>query len=201
MKKFLLLSLALVVSNVLFAQLPKGLVVVGGSSNLGLSFTSTQMKDDDDSADVSKESNITFAPMVGYTIMDNLALGLVVNIESGKTTYEDGMSEVEEETSSKFVAGPFARYYFPTGGVYPFVQGAVLFGSMKETYDDAEGKSGLMRYGVALGIDVPVSPKSFLDVTVGYDSTSIKPDGAENGFKIVNSGIGVNVGFILVVGK
>jgi|JI102314A2RNA_FD_contig_123_373_length_680_multi_6_in_0_out_1_1 hypothetical protein len=193
MKKFLLLSLALVVSNVLFAQLPKGLPILVGSSNLGLSFGSTQAKyDGEDVGDKTKTTSFNFSPIAAYTFAENFAAGLLVDYTM--TSEKEG--DADAVKGSTLMVGPLARYYFPTGGVFPFVHGHYVFGSMSA---EGEKVAGISAWGAAVGVDVPVSKGAFVDVSLGYGNTTVKPEYDDN-VKVVTGAVEFKVGLMVVLG-
>lgn len=193
MKKFLLLSLALVVSNVLFAQLPKGLPILVGSSNLGLSIGSTQTKyDGEDVGEKTKTTNFNFSPIAAYTFAENFAAGLLVDYSSTSEKYGDE----DAVKGSTFMAGPLARYYFPTGNVFPFVHAHYVFGSQSA---EGEKVAGISAWGAALGVDIPVSKGAFVDLSLGYGNTTVKPEAYED-TKMVTGSVDFKIGLMVVLG-
>lgn len=103
------------------AQTEKGKWLVGTSMEL-----STYKSTDPNEVYPSKEKYIQFNPEVGYFIKDNLALGLLMEIQNAK--YQDINNDVFEYNS--FLIGPSAKYYLPLAKHFNFYSSlSIPFGS------------------------------------------------------------------------
>ena len=99
-RKISLLAGALIISLGVNAQLEKGKILVGGSSNLRFSSNtwSTEVEGEDDSYHKSKTSEFSFVPQVGYFVMDGFAVGLNLAYTSSKSIWND--SEWSDSSTS-----------------------------------------------------------------------------------------------------
>ena len=198
MKKIILLALVFAVSGIMNAQTEQGNFVLGGSSDLGLNFGSTTFKSDAEGfeeGDSVKSTNINFSPIAGYFVMDNLAVGLIADINSN--SIKDGSSE------NSFAAGPFLRYYFPMENVLPFVVAQGVFGSMNSNsgFEGSEDlKTNLTSIGGGAGIAIPLSDSVTFDIIAGYSSTTSKAsDDNPDNYRNVIGNFGVNFGLLVIL--
>jgi hypothetical protein len=120
------------------AQTDKGRILLGASSDFGLSFTgydfihfgysSSKFKPDGSSYvedNSSKRTSMSLLPKFGYFVADNLALGL--DFTFGLSKY-NGSNSNTKSISRLLSTGPFVRYYIPTSKVLPFVEVNSSFG-------------------------------------------------------------------------
>ena len=99
MKTVTLVFLAILLSGTyLQAQTTQGSMMVGGTLSLG---KSTPQDDGD-----YQYSSTTFSPSFGYFVMDNLAVGANLVIQS-----ETSKNPTTKNVESAIGFGPFARYY------------------------------------------------------------------------------------------
>ena len=105
MKKTLIL-LAVVASTTAMAQVKQGALFVTGG--IGFSSTTGSTESGGTSVDAPKVSSFNFTPSVGYFLTDNIAGGLMLNVNSTKTDDEANKSESK---GSSFGVGVFGRYY------------------------------------------------------------------------------------------
>jgi hypothetical protein len=92
-----------------------------GTGMMDLSFSSSTREFADGSSIESNSYNVYFAPKVGYFFTDNLAAGLDLAFGWGKANIPIADFTIEAN-NSVFGAGPFVRYYFPTGKILPFAE-------------------------------------------------------------------------------
>ena len=112
MKKLFLTMFAACLVFAASAQIPKGTIMVGGSSNLN--FTSNN-------ADAGDDSDFTLGAKGGYFFSDNLVGGL--NLYYNKYS---------EATDGTFGIGPFVRYY---------VNGKIFLGAGFNSYSSGDFSS------------------------------------------------------------
>ena len=118
MKK--ILFIALLIASALprvNAQTSQGNLFFGGAVRFD------SYKDEDDGED-DKTSSFTFAPSVGYFVIDNLAVGIDLNLTTSKS--DDGFGG--DDKINTIGVGPFARYYkFTSNEKFAFI-GELGFG-------------------------------------------------------------------------
>lgn len=172
MKK-VLLGVCMLFTLALSAQTMKGNWLAGG--NVG--FDSYKVKDADDS-----ETHISFAPNLGYFVIDNLAVGAAIGYHNYK------LGDVK---NSSFGVGPFVRYYFLNLGESAklMAQASYTLNSVKA--GDADSVSG-STLGLAAGVAYFLNPHVALEGILGYTSDS--------GDLGEGSGFGLNVGFQIHLG-
>lgn len=143
MKKLICLALLLSASFLYVkAQTVAGTKMLGG----GLTYSSekgTYLNEDE------KYSSLFFNPSMGYFISDGLAIGINLAIGSSK---EEVLNN--EDKTSTFGIGPFARYYMHTSNenFAFFAQGSFLYLSVK---DDPAGNNNDSN---GRAIDFAISP-------------------------------------------
>lgn len=197
MKKviFTIACLAIVCSG--FAQFTKGTILLSGESGLGISALTTKAKDSGNSTKLGNSTSFSFSPAAGYFLIDNLALGLNLDLLTSK--YKDDNTGAKS-TSTSFTVGPFVRYYITKGLFGEFNLGV---GSEKDKYEATGGtnedKSSLFRWSLGAGYAIMISDQVAFEPSLGYLSMASKPDGGSGRF--VTSGLVVNVGVAVYLGK
>ena len=137
MKK-VLFSLALVVAGTTaFSQVNKGQWLVGGN----MDFTASKNGD-------YKANTFEFAPNAGYFFIDNLAGGLKLNTNLGKS--ESGNTETK---STGFSIAPFIRYYFLPAAekINVFADAAYGFGSNTTKVGTVKTEYNVTGFNIAAG--------------------------------------------------
>lgn len=172
--------------------------------NLGLS--TAKVKSDANNSEESysyKTLNLSYSPKIGYFVVDNLALGLDINIAFSSLNY-GGDYQINMTTLS---AGPFLRYYIPTGKVLPYFEVGGTYGitnsKIKSDGNDQDGsKSGLMSFGGGIGISVPLGDRVAFDLMAGYNSlTSKNKENNENNARTIMGDLGLRIGFMILLGS
>jgi outer membrane protein len=183
-----------------FGQTEKGRVLLGGSSKLDFTTTSSKIKMDGNNADEGKSTKFEFSPQIGYFLSNGFAMGVELPIISSTQTDDD-----DKYTSTSLAFAPFARYYFGAGNVKPYLHGSVGFGSVNVKYKPSMGTSSetsgsLFIYQMGGGIGVFLNERLSLDFGIGYSSATMKPKEDNNvNYRSVTSGIGVEIGFIILL--
>ena len=88
MKKFFLLAIVLVSTNVILAQTEQGKIVLSGATGLQFISSNIEVEYDGQSSGDMTENSFTIIPSIGYFVMDNLAVGMTANFSS--TTQKSG---------------------------------------------------------------------------------------------------------------
>ena len=173
MKKVLLIA-ALAVSSVSFAQTSKSTWMLGG----GAGFSSSK------TGDLDPTTNLNFSPSIGYFVIDNLAIGAQIVVNSEKT------GDVSTSTTA---FGPSVRYYFTSLGNNAKLFGGlnIAFGSSKQ--DDVSVSA--TAFGVEAGAAFFLNQSIALEAGLGYNSLKVKD------YDDPTNTIGLRVGFQIHFGK
>nr|MBI1230727.1 outer membrane beta-barrel protein [Cytophagales bacterium] len=200
------------------AQTEKGRILLGVSSDLGLTgaggidigYSSTKRKLDGASFvedNSSKITNISLLPKFGYFVSDNLALGLDLIFASSKSKSGNSNSEF---SSILLSTGPFVRYYIPTSKVLPFVELNSSFGRRTSTskypddinIEDNITKTNIRSIGGGIGVAVPLGEKVAFDILAGLNSLRvINENPIFSNSRYVTTSLGFNVGFTMFLGS
>jgi len=222
MKKLILLTLILLLAGMsgMQAQTNKGRVLMGISAkkNLGffdltsaspdiMSIGFSTMKSKSDSGDDSEKDKITnfnLSPKIGYFVIDNLAIGLDLNVAYMK--YKEGGSDPDTEKITMFTAGPFVRYYIPAGKAYPFFEVNAAFGSLKWAWDgssdDDVDKTNITSFGGGAGIAVPIGDRVTFDTMLCYTSMTAKnKEDNDDNYRTIIGTFGIKFAFLVSLGK
>jgi len=203
MKRSSLLTVGLIAISIglLNAQTNQGKFIVGvsslhsfassGSELMSLGYTSIKSKSDADGfqeSEPEKSFSINANPKAGYFVIDNLAIGLDLNI--GFSIYNLGDDKSSHTT---FAVGPFVRYYIPTSKVLPFFELGASYGMMSN-------KTRLMSLGGGIGLAVPVGERITIDIAAGYKSLTYKYNEEDNERDVFGT-LGLKVGFMVLLGS
>ncbi|ELR73843.1 hypothetical protein C900_00007 [Fulvivirga imtechensis AK7] len=192
MKKFLLVVFALVgfLASV-NAQTEKGSITAGG--NISIDFEKEKFKSGSTTVDVGNNTSFTFNPLVGFFIMDGLAAGLEVNLQTSKFKSDDDTFE------SKFNAisiGPFVKYYHTSGA---FGMGSIGFGSAKSestnNNNTNEAEFGLFTWRLGGGYALFLNDHVSLEPMLSYGSFVTKDKDSDQDEKDITNGFQISVGF------
>jgi hypothetical protein len=201
------------------AQTDKGRMLLGASSDLGLTgsdlldfgYSSTKSKLDGASYvedNTTKITNISLLPKFGYFVADNLALGLDFTFASAKA--KGGGLSNSESTSRLLSTGPFVRYYIPTAKVLPFIEVNSSFGRRTNTVkykdnpnlEDYNAKTNISSFGGGFGLAVPLGDKVAFEILAGFNSlTVINENAIFSNSRYVTSSLGLRVGFTIFLGS
>lgn len=216
MKKFTLILCAVLIFGVsaLQGQTNNGKIFLGLSSYalgmpvsstgsfMSLGFGKTKYKSDSGNEDGNNTTFFNVQPKVGYFFTDNIVAGLEAMVVSSTENDPNSDGKYKE---SVLLAGVFARYYLPAGKFNPFLELEGGIGSYREkvtgTDYDYDDKYNISLIGGGVGLALPVGDKAAFDIVVGYNSATMKPseDNTDNE-RMINGGIGVKIGFVLLLG-
>ena len=150
MKKWILLSAAMVSSMMSFAQLEQGSLMVGG----GIGFTSNNrttevtMGSTTITNKLPSTNTFTFEPRIGYFLADRFAVGLYAGIGSSKVSAVEINGITERTTTLRqnpITVGVFARKYFmplETVGFYAGAYAGIKAGKIKLEWVDRNTVTG-----------------------------------------------------------
>lgn len=157
------------------AQTEKGKLLLGGDSQLDLSFSSYRLKSNNGKSDPIKSVSYGFAPQVGVFILDGFVVGGELPFSYSSYKSSNGDKDIYKSVR----VAPFTRYYFGSNKIKPYLHGNIGFGSRIGTYEN-EGDEiyrttyGLFGYKVEGGIAVFLNDKVAIDIGLGYNSESLK---------------------------
>lgn len=203
MKRLLISTIGFIVMSIgfLHAQINQGRIMVGvsslysfvssGSELMSLGYTSIKSKSDADGfqePEPEKSFSINVNPKAGYFVIDNLAIGLDLNM--GFSIYDLGDNNSSHTT---FAVGPFVRYYIPTPKVLPFFELGASYGMMSD-------KTRLISFGGGIGLAAPVGERITIDIAAGYQSLTYKYNDEDNERHVFGT-LGMKVGFMVLLGS
>ena len=209
-KSCLTVILVVMISFLSHAQIEKGNVFFGGSSNLGFTAGAQKIKSGSTTADGYKYSSFDFQPMAGYFIIDKLPVGLFVDLSMSSQKFDDPKMEY---SYSYALVGPFARYYVTDiNGLMPYgeVRFGVGSGKTKSVYmgSENEEKYSLLHFAIGIGGTYFVTENVGVDLLINYGVDSEKWDAEPNGERSEGdkvtysySGIGFKLGFVISLGN
>jgi hypothetical protein len=193
MKKSITLScFVLILSLGLNAQTEKGHIITGLSSNFslltpsanGLTIGSSKFHSNHPNfveSEADKAFYIQLTPRLGYFVWDNFAAGLDLSL--GYDQKKEGLSGDLYKTST-FGVGPFLRYYYPVNNFYLYgevfarylTRTANIDFSDNTLIENIETKGEILKYGLALGMSLPLNEQTFFDTSIGYNFSRTNPD-------------------------
>lgn len=137
---------------ILQAQTSKGNFLIGGT--LGFSFSNTNVNTSQTGLDEQIGETTTvavdFTPKIGYFLAKNFAAG----VQFEYTTLS-AKTENEKNVATKFLTGPFARYYIPLGGKKAFLlESNFGFGRTSVSEGSADVSTTLLGFGIGPGITI-----------------------------------------------
>ena len=144
---------------------------------------------------------------MGYFIIDNLAIGLDLNV--GLTTYKTG-DENDKFSTTSLSVGPFVRYYIPASKVLPFFELSGSAGAWNTKYnysdnsnrEDEKDKTGIVSFGGGIGLAAPLGERVMVDVLAGYHSVTYKDkENNEDNERTVIGTLGLEIGFMILLGS
>ena len=165
-KNFVLTLALLLCATFTFAQTEAGKLMIGGNAGFDI-----QKQDDHDDI-VSIDLN----PMLGFFVIDNLAVGAALSVSSFK--------EGDEFTTTGLGIAPFGRYYIGPGGVKLFIH--AQFGYITSKYDDGtfEVKSKGTQLTIGPGLAFFLNDHVAIEALLGYDKFGGDFDGSNIGLRI-----------------
>ena len=141
--------------------------------------------------DKSTSFTTAIGPKVGYFVMDNLAVGLELNIQTSKSTIDNDFGDTEV-TSNAFAALVFGRYYLDNN---LFGEAAVGIGSQKvETGILGDQKSSVFGFRIGAGYAFFLGDHVAIEPSINYRWEDINPDGAPSDYKETISSIFLGIG-------
>lgn len=184
-------------ANSLYSQPLTGKFLVGGSSGFDLSFFKEKEKIDGVTRDGSSFTSVEFSPMAGYFFTDQLVGGIELPLSLSSVKFDDD----DKHTISSLAFAPFARYYFGSGALVPFVQAEIGIGASKDKWNPVGAASNTTRSNLLIwelggGASMFLKDNVSIDFGLGYGSVSSKEEDED---RITNSGIGLSLGISVIL--
>lgn len=191
--------------------IPKDTWSIGGSLNIGSSKTENFEVNQDDNT-YSKGFSFGFIPKIGYTIANDLTVGLGIGMEYAKS--EDNYNDEESTNKSLgYIINPFIRKNFGAGkNLSLFLQAEGRYSLYERKYSDSdsyEDPSKRLFIGLRPGLNYFLSNKIALEATIGslgynyssykYDIDSASSKRESNTFNFDLSTSNINLGVLILL--
>jgi hypothetical protein len=170
-----------------------------GSSQIG--YSTSKRKGDGFETESQKTFNVNLTPRAGVFLIDNLAVGLDLNLGWVKIT--DDFFDGGSTTANQILASPFFRYYIPIKNVKPFIEAGAGIGYSKVDFEgdspsdfSFESTSNLLSVGTGIGIATPLGNKVSFDSLIGYSyGQSKEKEDNDSNEKLITNTILIRFGF------
>jgi hypothetical protein len=196
----LLFILFPIMANNAFAQLQKGNIFLAGSTNSSLTVGSSGSTSNVGTFNF-EYTKITFSPIAGYFVIDNLPVGVFFDLK-----FENMYNEQKSRTTEY---GVFARYYIlKTTKFNPYLEGRLGFGNSitKYKYYNSEVSGSIFSGRVGAGCTYLFNKHVGLDLLLAYDYKKTKIEqsseiGSPNNFTNKTNDFTLNLGVVVLLGK
>lgn len=175
------------------AQTSQGSVSIGGGINFGA-------RKDQQPGNDNKVTSFSFSPQAGYFVIDNLEVGIALNVSTQNNKPGNGI----DSKSNYFGIGPFARYYIFTSNEQFAFFGDARFGFSASKYKPETGndtKGSAVTFAVSpgfvffptkrWGIELSLSLLSITSQDPNKDADDDKVTNVNFGFNSLSTGVGV----------
>ncbi|MEQ9262242.1 MAG: outer membrane beta-barrel protein [Owenweeksia sp.] len=187
MKKITLLLAGVLFSALTIAQPLSNHLYLGGS--IGFTSDKTTISQGNTSVELPKTTTYNLSPAIGYTLRDNILLGVRMGISGSKTEdIDNGSGDKFTTRSNTAGAEIFGRYYFPLSERFFFYPDlGIGFYSTKSEFESngvtLEGDpSNTFRMGVTPGFAFYPTTHWGIELSagfIGFSTTSSTNDGAD----------------------
>lgn len=202
MKKLLLLAM-LVFAGTANAQTEntpteKGNWIIGGATNLKFMSTKPVSKQNGVSEDGQKTSNFTLTPTFGYFVIDNLSVGMDLELSVQKSKEYTGYEGLEDIKSTIFSVLPSATYYFATDSkALPYIGAGAGYAVAKNKIGNIGNEpTNFFVWKIKGGMSYMITKELAVDLGLSYNQLSTKfnyPNGINQ--KVLIKNFGANIGF------
>ena len=185
MRKLILLSAALFVSTLSFAQIAKGDIQLGGTISWN------QFDNGFES------SELTILPSAGLFVSPTTSIGLNLGVSRFKNPiFDQQTGNIVDGTDRQFLIGAFARFHKPiSDNFYLFLQPSVALGFGNQEVGDVE-TADINSFGVSIapGLTYFLSPKFALEMSVNaFNYSKIDFEGPQITQELENYGIDLDL--------
>ena len=186
------IALMFVVNALSYAQTEKGKIIISGATDLSLS--SIKIQQESDGSGFNEEATVTkfnIEPSVSYFVIDNLALGLSLDFETGKEKNDNA-----ESKDNSCILGPSIRYYFGESNIKPYLRGDVMFGTgnYESENDLYEYESKYNIWGWDLGAGMALFLNDYVAFDLGLVYSFLKNVDKDNNSKYKTKGFALSGG-------
>jgi outer membrane protein len=171
----LLFKLTIIVSSA-FSQTEKGNFLIGGSSQLNYSQTTSTAEYSSgygsygsygdpiqtSNKDVSKEKSFNIKPTIGYFVAEKLALTFSFDYAYNNNPYV---------TTKMFEYVPGLIYYFGDSNIRPFLSAEAGFGTLKNTSNNSVSHLYIWGFGITGGTAIFLTKSVSFDPAIVYSKS------------------------------
>ena len=188
MKKLLFIALFAGLSLEGFSQFIKQGTIIGGGA---FELRTFKIKDSE-----LKGSSFSLMPWAGYMVIDNLAVGGLLNFTSSSSS--SGAPSNFKNSGSDFTIGPVVRYYLDQG---VFIHTQAGFGSSKFVNEVGNTKTttkfGESKFKIGAGYAIRITDTVLFEPVIGYYSETSKDKGNTTTTKSTVGGLFIMGGFTI----
>lgn len=192
-----LLFLCIIAVNC-YGQTEKGKFLIGVNSPLSFSSTSTESTDNNGFSNDNKNKNFTIAPKVGYAVIDDLFLGLDVNLNFAKNGEGD-----DALNYFNYTLAPFAKYYVNFEKISLYGEFSYGFGKSDFYYSDfltfetVKDQTDLTNLKAGLGLAYFLNDNFSFEFGLNYLNSKAKLDYNTYNTETITKSFNASVGFSL----
>lgn len=175
----------------------KGNWVLGGSTSFHFNTVQPVIKSEGLSVDGTKTTNFTVTPSFGYFVIDNLAIGMDLELSTHTIKAEASVTSSEEYKNTAFSAIPSVTYYFSTDSrAFPYIGAGAGYASVKSMYGNVETQNdNFFVWRVKGGISYLITNDVSVDLGLNYNQLSTKINDTNPEQKIIAKNFGATLGF------
>ena len=205
MKNILFTICALIVATPLFGQIPRGTSTIGGSisgarhkgqRSYDASYSTKKME--------MKTTTLSVTPSYGYFVVNNLCIGINVNLSTNNWRGKPIDSPELKSDSWSIGAGPQVRYYLPLDSkLYAYGAASYSWHTAKADYAELTAVDGIRgsidskstQLDAGLGLSYFINPRTAVETGVAY--TQIKNNSEDNLAEVTQKTkrLALNIGF------
>lgn len=181
------------------AQTEKGKFVLGGDTKLSFASAKVSQGTQYYETGSSKVQSFEFTPQFGFFPVKDLALGLGI-----RYSYDNTTISYNEYKSTSFYLLPYAQLYFGNSNVKPFLFASAGIGTgtnVETGYNSSwdNTKKSLFLYEAGGGFAIFANDMVSIELGIAYSAGTSKYDNYGEARKDKASGIGANIGIVLIL--
>jgi len=181
------------------SQTEKGKFVLGGDTKLSFASAKVSQGTQYYETGSSKVQSFEFTPQFGFFPVKDLALGLGIRYSYDKTTIS-----YNEYKSTSFYLLPYIQLYFGNSNVKPFLFASAGIGTgtnVETGYNSGwdNTKKSLFLYEAGGGFAIFANDMVSVELGIAYSAGTSKYDNYGEARKDKASGIGANIGIVLIL--
>lgn len=181
------------------SQTEKGKFMIYAGTDLSAAFGKNTVKYDGHDLKSINTTSLNIEPAFGYFVADNLSVGISLPLSFQKNGYD-----IYEMKESLYGVSLFGRYFFGENQWKPFFDAEIGYLASK-SYSEISGSElddlfGGLAYAAGIGISSLINQHVFFDFSIGYAYADMGYS-KDSELKMAVSGVGVEVGFSIILGK